>query len=41
MDDIARQAGAAKGLISYSFHSKRGCCLAIVQDRSPAWSPPR
>ncbi|GGU41685.1 TetR/AcrR family transcriptional regulator [Streptomyces daghestanicus] len=32
MDDIARQAGAAKGLISYSFHSKRGCCLAIVQD---------
>ncbi|MGX1129218.1 AcrR family transcriptional regulator [Streptomyces glaucescens] len=32
MDDIARQAHVAKGLIYYYFHSKRGYYLAIVQD---------
>ncbi|MGW5331897.1 TetR/AcrR family transcriptional regulator [Streptomyces bauhiniae] len=32
MDDIARQARVAKGLIYYYFHSKRGYYLAIVQD---------
>ncbi|MEU3253894.1 helix-turn-helix domain-containing protein [Streptomyces sp. NPDC006997] len=32
MDDIARQAQVAKGLIYYYFHSKRGYYLAIVQD---------
>ncbi|MBL1087034.1 TetR/AcrR family transcriptional regulator [Streptomyces actinomycinicus] len=32
MDDIARQAGVAKGLIYYYFRSKRGYYLAIVQD---------
>ncbi|MEU0053580.1 TetR/AcrR family transcriptional regulator [Streptomyces sp. NPDC006184] len=32
MDDIARQARVAKGLIYYYFRSKRGYYLAIVQD---------
>ncbi|MEU6669978.1 TetR/AcrR family transcriptional regulator [Streptomyces sp. NPDC046727] len=32
MDDIARQAQVAKGLIYYYFRSKRGYYLAIVQD---------
>lgn len=32
MDDIARQAGVAKGLIYYYFKSKRGYYLAIVED---------
>ncbi|MFI5641851.1 TetR/AcrR family transcriptional regulator [Streptomyces goshikiensis] len=32
MDDIARQAGVAKGLIYYYFTSKRGYYLAIVED---------
>jgi AcrR family transcriptional regulator len=32
MDDIARHAGVAKGLIYYYFQSKRGYYLAIVQD---------
>ncbi|MGV9888419.1 TetR/AcrR family transcriptional regulator [Streptomyces sp. NPDC003395] len=32
MDDIARQAHVAKGLIYYYFRSKRGYYLAIVQD---------
>ncbi|MGD1224585.1 MULTISPECIES: TetR/AcrR family transcriptional regulator [Streptomyces] len=32
MDDIARQAHVAKGLIYYYFKSKRGYYLAIVQD---------
>ncbi|CAL9395767.1 TetR/AcrR family transcriptional regulator [Streptomyces griseomycini] len=32
MDDIARQARVAKGLIYYYFHSKRGYYLAIIQD---------
>ncbi|MFD0313686.1 TetR/AcrR family transcriptional regulator [Streptomyces flavalbus] len=32
MDDIARQAQVAKGLIYYYFQSKRGYYLAIVQD---------
>ncbi|MFJ5778021.1 TetR/AcrR family transcriptional regulator [Streptomyces sp. NPDC093094] len=32
MDDIARQAHVAKGLIYYYFHSKRGYYLAIVED---------
>ncbi|MFF7332369.1 TetR/AcrR family transcriptional regulator [Streptomyces sp. NPDC090306] len=32
MDDIARQAGVAKGLIYYYFQSKRGYYLAIVED---------
>ncbi|WP_081241076.1 TetR/AcrR family transcriptional regulator [Streptomyces viridosporus] len=32
MDDIARQAHVAKGLIYYYFHSKRGYYLAIIQD---------
>lgn len=32
MDDIARQAQVAKGLIYYYFHSKRGYYLAIIQD---------
>ncbi|GLF96444.1 TetR/AcrR family transcriptional regulator [Streptomyces yaizuensis] len=32
MDDIARQAGVAKGLIYYYFASKRGYYLAIVED---------
>ncbi|MET7453656.1 TetR/AcrR family transcriptional regulator [Streptomyces sp. NPDC005574] len=32
MDDIARQAGVAKGLIYYYFQSKRGYYLAIIQD---------
>lgn len=32
MDDIARQAKVAKGLIYYYFHSKRGYYLAIIQD---------
>ncbi|MBT3152080.1 TetR/AcrR family transcriptional regulator [Streptomyces sp. CHD11] len=32
MDDIARQAGVAKGLIYYYFHSKRGYYLAIIED---------
>ncbi|MFV0137163.1 TetR/AcrR family transcriptional regulator [Streptomyces sp. HMX87] len=31
MDDIARQAGVAKGLIYYYFQSKRGYYLAIIQ----------
>ncbi|MFJ3335624.1 TetR/AcrR family transcriptional regulator [Streptomyces sp. NPDC086766] len=32
MDDIARHAGVAKGLIYYYFRSKRGYYLAIVED---------
>ncbi|WP_437031673.1 TetR/AcrR family transcriptional regulator [Streptomyces sp. enrichment culture] len=32
MDDIARQANVAKGLIYYYFHSKRGYYLAIIED---------
>ncbi|MFA7768647.1 TetR/AcrR family transcriptional regulator [Streptomyces sp. NPDC048723] len=32
MDDIAKQAGVAKGLIYYYFDSKRGYYLAIVED---------
>ncbi|WP_030343761.1 TetR family transcriptional regulator [Streptomyces sp. NRRL S-1022] len=32
MDDIARQARVAKGLIYYYFGSKRGYYLAIIQD---------
>ncbi|GAB2853902.1 TetR/AcrR family transcriptional regulator [Streptomyces deserti] len=32
MDDIARQAQVAKGLIYYYFQSKRGYYLAIIQD---------
>jgi AcrR family transcriptional regulator len=32
MDDIARQAHVAKGLIYYYFRSKRGYYLAIIQD---------
>lgn len=32
MDDIARQAHVAKGLIYYYFHSKRGYYLAIIED---------
>ncbi|OIJ65580.1 TetR/AcrR family transcriptional regulator [Streptomyces mangrovisoli] len=32
MDDIARQAGVAKGLIYYYFQSKRGYYLAIIHD---------
>ncbi|MFI5758807.1 TetR/AcrR family transcriptional regulator [Streptomyces sp. NPDC051569] len=32
MDDIAQQAGVAKGLIYYYFASKRGYYLAIVED---------
>lgn len=32
MDDIARQAGVAKGLIYYYFTNKRGYYLAIIQD---------
>lgn len=32
MDDIARQAGVAKGLIYYYFKNKRGYYLAIIQE---------
>ncbi|MDX3855452.1 TetR/AcrR family transcriptional regulator [Streptomyces sp. AK02-01A] len=32
MDDIARHAGVAKGLIYYYFRNKRGYYLAIVED---------
>ncbi|MEO3975135.1 TetR/AcrR family transcriptional regulator [Streptomyces sp. CAU 1734] len=32
MDDIAKHAGVAKGLIYYYFSSKRGYYLAIVED---------
>ncbi|MEV7195761.1 TetR/AcrR family transcriptional regulator [Streptomyces sp. NPDC093510] len=32
MDDIAKQAGVAKGLIYYYFKSKRGYYLAIIED---------
>ena len=32
VDDIAQQAGVAKGLIYYYFKSKRGYYLAIVED---------
>ncbi|MBZ4318691.1 TetR/AcrR family transcriptional regulator [Streptomyces sp. SCA2-4] len=32
MDDIARHAGVAKGLIYYYFSSKRGYYLAIIED---------
>ncbi|MFF5568929.1 TetR/AcrR family transcriptional regulator [Streptomyces sp. NPDC012623] len=32
MDDIARHAGVAKGLIYYYFKNKRGYYLAIVED---------
>jgi AcrR family transcriptional regulator len=32
MDDIARHAGVAKGLIYYYFQSKRGYYLAIIHD---------
>ncbi|WP_240138622.1 TetR/AcrR family transcriptional regulator [Streptomyces sp. MUM 178J] len=32
MDDIARHAGVAKGLIYYYFESKRGYYLAIIED---------
>ncbi|MFF5449285.1 TetR/AcrR family transcriptional regulator [Streptomyces sp. NPDC012888] len=37
MDDIARQAGVAKGLIYYYFKSKRGYYLAIVEDSVSAF----
>ncbi|MFH9424999.1 TetR/AcrR family transcriptional regulator [Streptomyces sp. NPDC017529] len=32
VDDIARQAGVAKGLIYYYFKNKRGYYLAIIED---------
>ncbi|MFE5855877.1 TetR/AcrR family transcriptional regulator [Streptomyces sp. NPDC056500] len=32
MDDIARSAGVAKGLIYYYFGSKRGYYLAVIED---------
>jgi AcrR family transcriptional regulator len=32
MDDIARHAGVAKGLVYYYFKSKRGYYLAIIED---------
>ncbi|GEB48499.1 TetR/AcrR family transcriptional regulator [Streptomyces cacaoi] len=32
MDDIARQAGVAKGLVYYYFTNKRGYYLAIIED---------
>ncbi|GAA0426704.1 TetR/AcrR family transcriptional regulator [Streptomyces luteireticuli] len=32
MDDIARQAGVAKGLVYYYFGSKRGYYLAIIEE---------
>ncbi|MFI6289627.1 TetR/AcrR family transcriptional regulator [Streptomyces sp. NPDC051018] len=32
MDDIARHAGVAKGLIYYYFKSKRGYYLAVIED---------
>jgi AcrR family transcriptional regulator len=32
MDDIAKHAGVAKGLIYYYFESKRGYYLAIIED---------
>jgi AcrR family transcriptional regulator len=32
IDDIAKQAGVAKGLIYYYFSSKRGYYLAVVED---------
>ncbi|MDF4249310.1 TetR/AcrR family transcriptional regulator [Streptomyces sp. WMMB303] len=32
MDDIARSAGVAKGLIYYYFTSKRGYYLAVIED---------
>ncbi|MEC4019121.1 TetR/AcrR family transcriptional regulator [Streptomyces sp. H27-D2] len=32
MDDIARQAGVAKGLIYYYFKNKRGYYLAIIEE---------
>ncbi|MFD4633162.1 TetR/AcrR family transcriptional regulator [Streptomyces sp. NPDC058284] len=32
MDDIAKQAGVAKGLIYYYFKSKRGYYLAIIEE---------
>ncbi|MFJ9413134.1 TetR/AcrR family transcriptional regulator [Streptomyces sp. NPDC101227] len=32
MDDIAREAGVAKGLIYYYFTNKRGYYLAIIED---------
>ncbi|MFF4233297.1 TetR/AcrR family transcriptional regulator [Streptomyces sp. NPDC001820] len=32
MDDIAKHAGVAKGLIYYYFQSKRGYYLAIIED---------
>lgn len=32
MEDIAEQAGVAKGLLFYYFKSKRGCYLAVIDD---------
>lgn len=32
MEDIAAQAGVAKGLLFYYFKSKRGCYLAVIDD---------
>lgn len=32
MEDIAEQAGVAKGLLFYYFKSKRGCYLAVIED---------
>jgi len=32
MDDIAAEAGVAKGLLFYYFGSKRGCYLAVIED---------
>lgn len=32
MDDIAAEAGVAKGLLFYYFQSKRGCYLAVIED---------
>ncbi|MEV7018634.1 TetR family transcriptional regulator [Streptomyces sp. NPDC093991] len=32
MDDIARRARVAEGLIPCCFHSERGCCPAITED---------
>ncbi|MBW5481576.1 TetR family transcriptional regulator [Streptomyces bambusae] len=32
MDDIAQQAGVAKGLVYYYFTSKRGFYLAVIED---------
>lgn len=32
MEDIAAEAGVAKGLLFYYFKSKRGCYLAVIDD---------